>query len=168
MKKIFSNVFLSVSIIILFVSIFQSGCTSGKQIANATKEEIIQSINNNRWIFTANFATTQTGRSRNLTDSYEVKYTKDTLIVSLPYYGEAYAGADVLSNQNPLDFKSTDLTFNKIQKKADEWLVTIKPKDNREVQSFSFNFFDNGTAQLAVILTNRSSINFKGIISPAK
>ena len=168
MKKIFGNVFLFVPLIALFVSIVQSGCSPGKQISNATKEEIVQSINNSRWIFTANFATTQTGQSRNITDVYEVKCSKDTLIISLPYYGEAYAGADVLSNKSPLGFQSTNFTLLKDQKKDGEWLVTIKPKDNSEVQSFIFSFFDNGAAQLAVIMTHRSSINYKGIISPVK
>jgi hypothetical protein len=91
---------------------------------------------------------------------------KDTLIVALPYYGRLNSAAGA-SNQDPLDFKSTDFKITKEKRKKGGWLVTIKPS-NSEVQSMNFTFFDNGTAQANFTMTNRSAIDFSGKIAPTK
>ena len=132
----------------------------------ATQDEIAQAINNDRWDFTADYAQPSYGRSRNITGSYYVQCRKDTLIVALPYYGKLNSAAGA-NNDNPLDFKITDFKLTKEIRKKGGWLVTIKPK-NSEVQSMSFTFFDNGSAQANFIMTNRTGINFTGKVAPAK
>jgi len=146
---------------------FFTACSSGKQVTvPATQDEIAQAINNDRWEFSADYAQPSYGRSRNITGSYFVKCLKDTLIVALPYYGKV-TGSIGINNGNPLDFQSTDFKLTKEDKKGGGWLVTIKSA-NPEVQSMSFTFFDNGTAQANLIMTNRSGINFSGKVSPVK
>jgi hypothetical protein len=130
------------------------------------QDEITQAINNDRWDFTAEYAQPLSGQRRYLTGSYYVYCRKDTLIVALPYYGRVTSGAGA-SNQDPLDFKSTDFKLTKEKRKKGGWLVTIKPS-NSEVQSMNFTFFDNGTAQANFTMTNRSAIDFSGKIAPAK
>ena len=132
----------------------------------ATQDEIAQAINNDRWDFTAEYAQPVSGQRRFITGSYYVQCRKDTLIVALPYYGRLNSAAGA-SNQNPLDFKSTDFKLTKEKRKKGGWLVTIKPS-NSEVQSMNFTFFDNGTAQANFTMTNRSAIDFSGKIAPAK
>ena len=68
---------------------------------------------------------------------------------------------------NPLDFRSTNFKIEKQEKKAGEWIVTISRPD-AEVQSMLFTFFDNGTAQANIVMTNRTGINFSGKVAPAK
>jgi hypothetical protein len=130
------------------------------------QDEIAQAINNDRWDFSADHAHPSYGRSRNITGTYYVKCRKDTLIVALPYYGKINSPAGV-NNENPLDFKSTDFKLTKETRKKGGWLVTVKPT-NSEVQSVTFTFFDNGSAQANFIMTNRSGINFSGKLAPAK
>jgi hypothetical protein len=132
----------------------------------AIQDEIAQAIDNDRWDFTAEYAHPVSGQRRYITGSYYVQCRKDTLIVSLPYYGRLNSSAGAI-NENPLDFKSTDFTLTKEKRKKGGWVVTIK-KSNSEVQSMSFTFFDNGTAQANFIMTNRSGIDFSGKIAPAK
>ena len=132
----------------------------------SAQDELAQSINNDRWDFTADYAYPTSGRSRNITGLYFVHCRKDTLIVALPYYGKLNSSAGA-SNDNPLDFKSTDFKLSKEVRKKGGWLVTIK-NPNPEVQSMSFTFFDNGTARVYLTMTNRSGIEFSGKLVPAK
>jgi len=130
------------------------------------QDEIAQAINNDRWDFTAEYAQPLSGQRRYITGSYYVYCRKDTLIVALPYYGRLNSAAGA-SNQDPLDFKSTDFKITKEKRKKGGWLVTIKPS-NSEVQSMNFTFFDNGSAQANFTMTNRSAIDFSGKIAPVK
>jgi hypothetical protein len=130
------------------------------------QDEIAQAINNDRWDFTAEYAQPLSGQRRIITGSYYVYCRKDTLIVALPYYGRVTSGAGA-SNQDPLDFKSTDFKLTKEKRKKGGWYVMIK-SPNSEVQSMNFTFFDNGTAQANFIMTNRSAIDFSGKIAPSK
>ena len=130
------------------------------------QDELAQAINNDRWDFTAEYAQPLSGQRRYINGSYYVHCREDTLIVALPYYGRLNSAAGA-SNQDPLDFKSTDFKITKEKRKKGGWLVTIKPS-NSEVQSMNFTFFDNGTAQANFTMTNRSAIDFSGKIAPTK
>src|SRR5688572_11221331 len=142
-------------------------CTSEKQINSSfSQEEIGQAINNSRWTFSANTASPSYGSFRNLTGGYFVKCQKDTLIVALPYFGKLNSAAGARDG-NPLDFKSTNFRLTKQDKKPGQWMVTIDHPD-QEVQTMSFTFFDNGSAQLNVVMTKRSGIGFSGNVAPSK
>ena len=147
-------------------SVFFTACSSEREVSSTySQDDIAQAINNSRWNFKATNAMPSYGNSRNLGgDYYFVKCQKDTLIVALPYFGKLNSPAGALEG-NPLDFKSTSFTLTKENKKAGEWLVTINRPD-KEVQSMSFTFFDNGSAQLNVIMTNRTGISFSGRVAP--
>jgi uncharacterized lipoprotein YajG len=148
-----------------------AGCGSSKEAANnmpVSKETITAAAQNNEWTFTVNQIRPQSGRSRNPNGLYTASMSKDKLLVQLPYFGRAFAGADVMSNQGVLDFTSTDFTVDKQQKKEDQWIVTIVPKDQREVQSMVFTIYDNGYGDLYVRLTNRSPISFTGSYTAKK
>jgi hypothetical protein len=149
------------------ILVFFTASSSSKQMAvPAAQDEIAQAINSDRWDFSADHAQPSYGRSRNIMGSYFVQCRKDTLVVSLPYYGKLNSAAGA-TNDNPLDFKSTNIKIEKQEKKKGKWFVTIKP-ENPEVQSMSFTFFDNGSAQVNFIMTNRSGINFSGKVAPPK
>ena len=152
---------------LVLVSVFFAACSSQNEVASSfTQQEIAQAINNNRWIFTANNAMPSYGRSRIVTGGYIVSLRGDSLNVSLPYYGKLNSPSGAL-NGNPLDFRSTNFKIEKQEKKAGEWMVTISRPD-AEVQSLLFTFFDNGTAQVNIVMTNRSGISFSGKVAPAK
>jgi len=166
MKQLLNKQLKSLTTLVLASTLFIA-CSSEKQIDSSfTQDEITQAINNSRWTFSANSASPSYGSYRNLTGGYFVKCQKDTLIVALPYYGKLNSPAGALEG-NPLDFKSTNFTLTKEDKKGGGWAITID-KPDREVQSMSFTFFDNGSAQLNVTMTNRTSISFSGNVTPAK
>lgn len=144
-----------------------TGCSASKNLADVSPEAIGKAIESDNWIFSANQAYPQRGRSVNLTGIYEVLCRKDTVTFHLPYYGRAYT-AQIGQTTSPLDFITTDFDLNKTRNDKGKWTITIKPKDNREVQSFDFTLYENGSAQLNVLLTNRSPINFSGSVRPGK
>lgn len=145
-------------------------CTSTKhpvEVVGASEQEVKQAIADERWIFIANQAMPQNGRSRILTTRYTIVCKKDTLISALPYFGRAYT-APIGETASPLDFTSANFTLAKNEDKKGRWNITIKPNDNREVQSYNFTLFTNGSAQLNVQMTNRSAISFSGTVAPIK
>ena len=148
----------------ILLSVFFIDCSSGQQVSSSPAE-ITQAINNSQWIFSANYAIPSYGNSRNLTGEYSVRCNEDTLFVALPYFGKLNSPAGALSG-NPLDFKSTNINLSKETKKDGGWVITIKP-NNPEVQSMDFTFFDNGSAQLNVLMSNRSGISFNGRVMPS-
>lgn len=143
------------------------GCSGGKQTTTApSNPSITAAIQANQWIFTAQNVQPQSGRSRYVNGSYDVRLNNDTLTVFLPYFGNSYGGVDVMSGKGPLDFTSTNFTLTKEQNKRGGWDVTIRTKDYSEVRTMSFTLYDNGNALLNISLTSRSGINFTGNIRP--
>jgi hypothetical protein len=157
-KKIFIFPVCFASLVIL------NACSSGREITTATPQEITQAINTDQWKFVATYVSPSYGSSRNLTSEYSVSTTNNKLVVALPYYGKLNSPAGALRG-NPLDFVSTGFTISKETRSNGGWLVTIKNPDP-EVQSMSFTFFDNGSAQLSIIMTNRTGISYTGRVTP--
>jgi hypothetical protein len=148
------------SIIILF-----NACSSAKEIISvATPEEITQAINNDHWKFSPNYVTPSYGSSRNLTSEYFVTTNNNKLVVALPYFGKLNSPAGAM-NGNPLDFTSTNFNLTKETNSKGGWTVTIKNPDT-EVQSMVFTFYDNGSAQLMITMTNRTGISYSGSVAP--
>ena len=96
----------------LMLAFFTLSSFVRKASAPFIQDEIAQAIDNDRWDFTAEYAQPLSGQKRYLTGSYYVHFRKDTLIVALPYYGRLNSTAGA-SNQDPLDFKSTDFKLTK-------------------------------------------------------
>jgi hypothetical protein len=157
-------------IALFFCLYFISSCSTTKQpvaVVGASASQTAQAIVSNKWIFVANHAMPQRGKSRMLTSDYRVILNNDTLISALPYFGRAYS-APIGETRSPLDFTSTNFTLNKNESAAEKWNINIKTNDIREVQAYNFTLFTNGSAQLNVQLTNRSAISFSGNLMPIK
>ena len=166
MKRIRNKHLILLTGCFLILVFFTTSSFVRQMASPPAQDEIAQAINNDRWDFTADYAYPSYGKSRNIIGVYFVQCRKDTLIVALPYYGKLNSSAGA-TNENPLDFKSTDFKLTKEVRKKGGWVVMIK-KPNSEVQSMSFTFFDNGSAQANLTMTNRSAINFSGKVAPAK
>lgn len=158
------------SIAFILCMYFISSCASTKQptgVPGASAAETEQAITTDRWIFVANQAMPQRGRSRMLTSHYSVLCNRDSLTSDLPYFGRAYS-APIGETTSPLSFTSTDFSLSKNGADKGKWTINIKPKDKRDIQSYMFTLFTNGSAQLSIQLTNRSAISFSGTVMPVK
>lgn len=151
--------------ILLIIIIGAYSCSSSNKVAS-NNTDITTAIDSNRWTFTVIQVQPQVGRSQIANGSYSVICAPNKLNSYLPYFGRAFAGADVLNNtQSPLNFISTNFTLNKQEVKAGRWSIIVTPTDQRQVQQMNFTFFTNGTAALDVTMTNRSPIRFTGTVS---
>jgi hypothetical protein len=155
-------------VIAIFSVALLSACHSSKQMGGASGEQIRSAINEDRWIFNARTANPQVGRTRFLNPPDFVKVSRDTLESALSYFGRAYSGADVLTNQSVLNFTTTRFQYLKQQNNKGGWMITFTLKDNPQIQSLVFEIFENGSGSLNVTLTNRSPISFSGTIEPRK
>ena len=165
MKRIINYRLLIIPVFLSAIILFNA-CSSAKEITAATPEEITQAINNDHWKFSATYVTPNYGRSRNITSEYFVSTNNNNLVVALPYFGKLNSPAGAL-NGNPLDFTSTSFNLTKETKSNGGWTVTFKNPDP-EVQSMVFTFFDNGSAQLIITMTNRTGISYTGRVAPAQ
>lgn len=119
-----------------------------------------------RWEFSPNTVLPQMGSSKMISGlNYSVSYKNNKLEVYLPYYGKAYAGADIYTGKNPLDFTSNEFTVETKTMKKGGIRYIIHPKDNSEVQTLNFTFFDNGNADLDILMSNRSPISYYGTVA---
>jgi Domain of unknown function (DUF4251) len=143
-------------------------CSSAGKITDSDKQHYSDAIAANQWVYTADRMTPQGGRTQNITSTYEVRLDQNVLTCQLPYAGRAHSGADVMSTQSPLDFKSEKFKIVKNNLGNGKWEVIIKPEDNNNVQSLQFNLHDNGTAYLYVTLSSRTPMSYDGRYGPLK
>lgn len=123
-------------------------------------------IESDRWVFTANRSDPSTSRNTGLSSGTEVRCTGDSLIFSLPYAGTMQGPARFPDSNGPLYFTSTDFKITKKKLNKGKWMLTVRIKDQYEVGSCTFTFFENGTAALDVIPINRTPIEFYGTYGP--
>ena len=143
-------------------------CNPTKQaaMATATSTAVTNALDNNKWKFIATQVMPQYGESRQANGNYDIRFTKDTMVVYLPYFGKADGGANLMSGKGPLDFTSTNFTFSKKQNKKGLWVISITPNDTREVSALNFTISNTGYANLSVTMSNRTGISFNGTAEP--
>ena len=157
-------------IMLLLVSVSFAGSLSAqtsKRDKKAEKAAITKAaIEAQRYTFRAQSTTPTGGRFMQLTTPYTVKVGKDTVASDLPYFGRAYS-APIDPTKGGIQFTSTNFDY-KTEAIKNGWRVTIKPTDAGDVQQFYFSLFNNGSASLQVISTNRQPITFNGVVEARK
>jgi len=152
--------------IFLLLSVSVLGASLITKAQDKKPGEIKTMIESRNYIFKAQMANPQNGSSRQLTPEYDLTISGDTIISYLPYFGRAYV-APTNPSEGGIKFTSTKFEYNPV-KDEKAWKITIKPKDDREVQQLFLEVFDNGRATLQVISTNRQGISFTGYVEEGK
>jgi len=138
--------------------------TKAQDNKQSTKEAAIKNmVDSQNYVFVAQTALPMSGRTRQLTSDYDLQVSKTSIISYLPYFGRAYQ-APLDPTKNSLDFTSKDFDYAATPGKKSGWRVTIKPKDNRDVQQMTLNISSSGYGILQVTSTNRQPISFNGYI----
>lgn len=138
--------------------------TSAKPKESDKAKKIKELISNRNYVFQAQTVFPMSGRTRQIAgEGYDVTVSKDTVNSYLPYFGRAYA-APIDATKGGIQFISKDFEYTEAPGKKGGWDITIKPKDNREVQQLFFSVSEDGYASLQVTSTNRQAISFNGTI----
>jgi hypothetical protein len=131
----------------------------------AAKETAVKSkINGQRYTFLANYMLPQRGSGKSLTDNYDLRVTKDSVIAFLPYYGRAYYDVPYGGADGGIKFTSTKFSYEVKDKKKGGWEITIKPTDAKNTNLLLLNISTDGYASLSVTSSNRDFITFDGYI----
>jgi hypothetical protein len=119
------------------------------------------------YIFTAQFASPQSGLTRPLTSTYELTVRPDSVEAFLPFFGRAYS-APIGQTDGGIKFTSAKFDYKTVKRKKNSWEITIRPRDITDVQQLNLSVFDNGTANLRVTSTNRQPISFTGYVTEGR
>lgn len=119
------------------------------------------------YVFRAQLAYPQNGRSLNLTSEYDLIVRPDSVISFLPYFGRAYA-APMNQAEGGIKFTSTDFEYTLEKRKKRSWEIAIRPRDVSGMQQMNLTIFDNGSASLRVNSLNRQGITFHGYVTEGR
>ncbi len=161
---------LSFTVIIAFAGVTIANAQSKSKDRKAARiAEVKQIIEDQNFVFDANYVNPTRSAGRSLTSSYDLTITKDTIICYLPYFGRAYVAPPYGSSDGGIKFTNTNFSYVLKAGKKDGWSVTIKPKDKNigkwnDVQSMYLTISNDGYASLQVISSNRDPISFNGTI----
>jgi hypothetical protein len=165
MKRLINTTIMLLAVV--YTSVNLAYCQNPKKAAR--QAAIKNMIDSAKFYFSADYALPQHGGTKQLTSTYDVKVTKDSIITYLPYYGKAYLAPAPGTTDGGINFTSTNFSYKVNHEKKGGWEIIIKPKDHditnwRDVQQMVLNISPDGYASLSVLSTNRDPISFEGNI----
>ncbi|GEO07672.1 DUF4251 domain-containing protein [Segetibacter aerophilus] len=126
--------------------------------------EIESLVQSKDFVFIAQNAYPATGRNINLTTTYAVRLSSDTVVTDLPYFGRAYV-APMNPSEGGIHFTSTKFSYITKERKKGGWDITILPNDTKDVRQMFLTVSQDGYATLQVLSNNRQNISFNGYIT---
>lgn len=121
-------------------------------------------IESRQFRFKARSATTQRGKTINLTTEYFLQIDQDSLSVDLPYYGRAYSSTYPGSDPG-LSFNTIQFSYQADTLKKGGWNIVIQPKNPSGVNKISMDITTSGYCIVRVNSNNRDMISFYGTIA---
>lgn len=141
-----------------------SGCGSTQSVVEKQQKtlRIKEKVQSATFTFQAVRAHPMEGQPINLTSSYDLKVSKDSIQAFLPYFGRAYV-APINPSEAGIKFTSTKFDYQMVEGKRDgSWTITIKTLDTPRTMTLHITVWDNGSAQLTVNNPDKQSIFFDG------
>jgi hypothetical protein len=165
--KILNKIALVAAFIFIGANISNAQTKAEKKAAK--QAEIKKLIDDQNFVFKANYALPMRGGSRALTSDYDLVVTRDTIISFLPYFGRAYVAPPPGTTDGGIKVNTTKFSYVSTIKKNNSWIITIKPKDKniadwRDVQTFNLSISPDGYGSLQVTSSNRDPISFNGYV----
>ena len=122
-------------------------------------------VDSQHYVFRAQTAIPAQEMVRNLTYGYEVVVSSKKIDSYLPYFGVAYT-ADYGATSSPLEFISSNFSYSMANGKKSGWNISIQTNDTKDFKKLFLSIFENGTATLQVVGSDRQPISFNGIVEP--
>lgn len=155
-------------LIVIATATNTSNAQNSKKDKQDTKKIIIKNlIDSQNFIFVPQTVSPLRGGIRELTSYYDLEVSKDSIISYLPYFGRAYT-APLNPSEVGVNFTSTNFEYKVAPGKKGSWNISIKPKNDVNVQELLLHIFDNSSASLNVTSHNRDPISYQGYIMEKK
>ena len=135
-----------------------------KNDSAAINGDIADLIHRREFVFVPQSATSQNGRTRQLTSEYFLKISADTIESSLPFFGVAYA-APIDPSSSGIDFITRDFIYSEKPQKKGGWMISIRFKNQESASLANLSVSASGWATLTVNANNRQSMSFYGYIT---
>jgi hypothetical protein len=136
--------------------------TNAQNDDEATIKNIVETQD---FVFKAQMVLPSGAASRQLEiNYYDVKVSKKSLEVFLPYFGRAYSVTNYPSDGG-INFNSAKFDYKITNGKKGGWDISIKPEDAVTIRELSFSISKTGFADLKVMSDNRQPISFYGYIT---
>ena len=136
----------------------------GDLFSQVKGDELKELIRKQEYVFVAQNALTQRGRTVNLTSEYDLKVGKLEVEAYLPFFGRAFT-APIDPTQGGIKFTSKNFEYKEKKGKKSGWEITIIPTDYKDVNSLNLSVSESGYATLSVNSNQRSNISFYGYIT---
>ncbi|GAB3011569.1 hypothetical protein GCM10027051_12540 [Niabella terrae] len=91
---------------------------------------------------------------------YDLRVSQDSVIAYLPFFGRSFT-APMNPSEGGIKFTSTDFSYKQSRKKGN-FVIEIRPNDNRDVRDLYLTVSPSGYATLQVLQTNKTPISFYG------
>lgn len=143
--------------------------TSTKQAAKEAKEAALKKrIESGRFTFVAEFIQPLGGGQRYLTDEYDLRVKKDSVIAWLPYIGRVYLDAPIFPDDNGVKFSSTKFDYKITPGKKGGWAINISMADVKRSSKLVLDISSSGSAYLQILSNTRDPVAYLGYIKEDK
>jgi hypothetical protein len=160
-RNLMKNISLKIGWFIMTVLLMAPVVSFAQDDKAAAVKSIIQE---QHYVFKAETMLPASGITRQLTPEYDLRVSKDTIIAWLPYFGKSYS-APIDVNDAGIKFTSVKFDYTLSKGKKNRYEIDIRPKDQTGIYELSLTAFDNGSAILKVISTNRQPVTFYGHVT---
>ncbi len=116
-----------------------------------------------QYVFEAQAISTQQGNIQLQGSVFKVRVTYDSIIAILPFYGNSYSPQFGRSEDDIINFVSTNFEYTDVAKKKGKWEITMEPKDAKGIRIF-LTVFNNGDAQMEAINPRKQTMLYKGYV----
>jgi hypothetical protein len=136
----------------------QSGSDQKKQDVSLQLKNMMDS---KKYRFLAISATSQKGRTVQLTSGYTLKLNGDSLSVDLPYYGRSYT-SDYPATDLSIEFNTSQFSYAADSATKGGWNITIVPKNQPKANKIYMSVSSNGYCTVQVMSNTRQTVSFYG------
>lgn len=160
---------IRIALLFIALGVFAGAAFAQKPSKLSAKETALKNkIESQHFTFIAQFIQPLGGGQHYLTDEYDLRVKKDSVIAWLPYFGRVYMDVPVFPDDDGVKFSSTHFDYKIKPKKKDGWLITIKLSDVKRSSQLILDISTSGSAYLQVLSNTRDQVAYLGYIKEDK
>jgi hypothetical protein len=121
-------------------------------------------IDSKQFHFIATSAINSKGKSVQLTDTYFIFLSGDSLTVKLPFFGKAYTSTTYGGSRDDagINFATKQFSYKSDSTKKGGWEITIEPKGQSSASKIYLSVFSNGSGRASVNSSNHATMIYYG------